>query len=922
LLIIALVGSLLTPSAGALAAPRFDDVAETHTFADDIAWLADAGITKGCNPPANDRFCPDNNVTRGQMAAFLVRALNLTDPGTTDFTDDNDSIFETDIQKLAAAGITQGCNPPANDRFCPDKNVTRGQMAAFLHRGIAASYEKWSNPSTWGGQVPVAGSTVTIPAGKTVLLDVSPPPLGELRIDGDLVFDNRNLNLTVDAIMVRGSLTAGTANNPYTADAEITLTGTNPAADVGMGMGTKVLGVAPGGTLDLHGRSQAVSWTRLNATAEVGATTLTLAQPTGWIPGDQIVIAATDFDFEEAEVRTVTAVAGSTITIDRPLEHRHWGALQTYGGSSVDERAEVGLLSHNIVIRGDSTSEASRFGGHLMMMSGSTGRIANVEFAHMGQAGILGRYPVHFHVAGDMAGSYVKSSSIHDSFQRCITVHGTHNTVIRDNVAHEALGHCYFLEDGNETNNTFDHNLGLSIRKPNESDALLPSDVAFQGPSVFWITNPGNTFTNNAAAGSAGNGFWVALPEHPTGLSADDGIWPRRTPLGEFAGNVTHSNNRDGLHVDNGPRPDGTTETTSYRPVVDPQDRNSDSVTAVFSDLTTFKNRNRGIWLRGADHVMTGAAIADNLIGATFASNDSYLEDSVVVGETANSTGEPPKPYDADFPIRGFEFYDGTVGVRDTFFAEFIPSGQRGAGALSQLHYTDFHVSSANFVSGLTFGSGTNRVWLETRAVPTDPEDGEDGYRSTVIRDVDGSVTGGAGNYVVVDNDFLLTGSCSLRSEWGSWVCPNYYADFGVQNQDDNPATIGPVTITRDDGRDHTMLGTPNSGPNENFFTSLLEARSYTVGFAGSTPDHLRLRMTRVVPGDWALATVPMAGASVYRDYYVAGGQELPEFSSLAELQASTGEGVFSNGGDIHVKLYVRSDRDYAVLDLCTSSCT
>jgi hypothetical protein len=71
------------------------------------------------------------------MAAFLVRALGLTRSGSVDFVDDNHSIFEADIEKLAAAGITKGCNPPTNNRFCPDAYVTRGTMAAFLARALA-----------------------------------------------------------------------------------------------------------------------------------------------------------------------------------------------------------------------------------------------------------------------------------------------------------------------------------------------------------------------------------------------------------------------------------------------------------------------------------------------------------------------------------------------------------------------------------------------------------------------------------------------------------------------------------------------------------------------------------------------------------------------------------------------------------------
>ncbi len=106
-------------------------------FEEDIEWLAASGVTRGCNPPVNDRFCPDDPVTRGQMAAFLTRALGYSDAGGGDlFVDDDDSVFEEDIDRLGTAGVTRGCNPPVNDRFCPDDPVTRGQMAAFLRRAL------------------------------------------------------------------------------------------------------------------------------------------------------------------------------------------------------------------------------------------------------------------------------------------------------------------------------------------------------------------------------------------------------------------------------------------------------------------------------------------------------------------------------------------------------------------------------------------------------------------------------------------------------------------------------------------------------------------------------------------------------------------------------------------------------------------
>ncbi len=114
---------------------RFVDVA-VSIFAADIGRIAEAGITRGCNPPANDRFCPDAHVTRAQMAAFLQRGFGLDLLNTDRFVDDDGSLFEPSIDAIAGAGITSGCNPPLNDRFCPTALVTRAQMATFLGRAL------------------------------------------------------------------------------------------------------------------------------------------------------------------------------------------------------------------------------------------------------------------------------------------------------------------------------------------------------------------------------------------------------------------------------------------------------------------------------------------------------------------------------------------------------------------------------------------------------------------------------------------------------------------------------------------------------------------------------------------------------------------------------------------------------------------
>jgi subtilisin family serine protease len=95
-----------------------------------IEWLLAQGITAGCAP---ELFCPEGLVTRGQMASFLSRALDLPPTSTDYFGDDDGSTHEANINRLAAAGLTYGCGP---DTYCPDGIVSRAQMASFLSRAL------------------------------------------------------------------------------------------------------------------------------------------------------------------------------------------------------------------------------------------------------------------------------------------------------------------------------------------------------------------------------------------------------------------------------------------------------------------------------------------------------------------------------------------------------------------------------------------------------------------------------------------------------------------------------------------------------------------------------------------------------------------------------------------------------------------
>ncbi len=101
-------------------------------FYDEILWMADQGITSGCDS-SGALFCPDSPVTRAQMATFLIRALADPPSSFNYFIDDDGSVHEPNINGLAAAEITFGCD---DGMFCPDDPVTRAQMASFLVRAL------------------------------------------------------------------------------------------------------------------------------------------------------------------------------------------------------------------------------------------------------------------------------------------------------------------------------------------------------------------------------------------------------------------------------------------------------------------------------------------------------------------------------------------------------------------------------------------------------------------------------------------------------------------------------------------------------------------------------------------------------------------------------------------------------------------
>ncbi|KAM4039272.1 cell migration-inducing and hyaluronan-binding protein isoform 1-T2 [Anomaloglossus baeobatrachus] len=433
---------------------------------------------------------------------------------------------------------------------------------------------------------------------------------------------------------------------------------------------------------------------RLTMTVDtnVNSTILHLADNArSWKAGDIIVVTSTDYSMYQAEefkVLPCRACTPNQVKVEGQAKYLHIGEEM----DGVDMRAEVGLLSRNVVIFGEMEENCynhivckffdfDTFGGHIKISQGFKAvHLEGIELKHMGQQS-MGHYPIHFHTAGDVdekggyyPPTYVKDISIHHAFSRCVTVHGTNGLLVKDIVGYDTLGHCFFTEDGPEERNTFDHCLGLLVK----AGTLLPSDrdnkmckTISEGSypgyiakprqdcnavSTFWIANPNNNLINCSAAGSEETGFWFIFHHVPTGPS--EGLYApgksELTPLGKFHNNRAHSNYRAGMIIDNGvktteasdkdKRPILTLVGARYGPHQD-ADPFKPRVPAIIQHFIAYKNQDHGAWLRGGDVWLDDCQFSDNGIGLTLASGGTFPDDdgskqevknSIFVGESNN----------------------------------------------------------------------------------------------------------------------------------------------------------------------------------------------------------------------------------------------------------------------------------------------
>ena len=136
---------------------RFDDVSSGSFYAPFIERMFELRVTVGCGDGSG--FCPDNPVTRAQMAVFLSRAYDLPegpDPGFSDVP--VDAWFARDVSKLAASGITKGCGD--GTQFCPGRDTSRAEMATFLWRATGLDAAAGDPDCSFSESAPTVAASV------------------------------------------------------------------------------------------------------------------------------------------------------------------------------------------------------------------------------------------------------------------------------------------------------------------------------------------------------------------------------------------------------------------------------------------------------------------------------------------------------------------------------------------------------------------------------------------------------------------------------------------------------------------------------------------------------------------------------------------------------------------------------------------
>eukprot|EP00931_Biecheleriopsis_adriatica_P093048 TRINITY_DN667_c0_g1_i1.p1 TRINITY_DN667_c0_g1~~TRINITY_DN667_c0_g1_i1.p1 ORF type:complete len:1526 (+),score=218.47 TRINITY_DN667_c0_g1_i1:80-4579(+) len=394
-------------------------------------------------------------------------------------------------------------------------------------------------------------SHCTVPAGETWILDSS-VRYATITIRGTLEWDTSQdgLELRAGHVLVEsgGHLKIGTQAAPMQKRATVYIT---KNSHTHQDLGKRFFGGVGSGRVDVHGRKLERTWTLLSSNGFPGQNVLQLKDdPTsmGWEVGDRIGVATTSSG--ESTVHRVVARGQNSVTLDTPLKHEHWGGFREIEGHRFEMAAEVVNLERSVVITGDHDDFEQSLEGLHVIMTG-TGymdmRYARVEWC--GQRPIMGRYCLHFHLMRQCPKCAFQGNAVVEGQHVGITIHGTHQTLVDQNVVWDARANGLYTEDGNEMDNTLSRNVMICTNY-RKCKVDWVSGLATQTAGIFLIGMSNNIVENRIVQYE--NGIWTPGSFRADGRGAAVGkVCPQFHPFGEWRGNVCHDNARFGLYLDN-----------------------------------------------------------------------------------------------------------------------------------------------------------------------------------------------------------------------------------------------------------------------------------------------------------------------------------------------------------------------------------
>ncbi|MDO3386856.1 G8 domain-containing protein [Gilvimarinus sp. SDUM040013] len=384
----------------------------------------------------------------------------------------------------------------------------------------------WCDPGIWhNGAVPGDGARAVIATSHNVTYSlVDTARLHTLRVDGELSFaTNEDTRLTLDTLFVdpRGTLTIGTESQPVhsSAKAEIIIAA-NGDIDVSWDPLLLSRGVIVHGTLNVHGAAKAPHL-KLSSDVFTGNNTISLqSPPQGWRVGDTLVVTGTRFSGwkwdndiravryhgTQDEVRTITQVSGTTVTLNEPLEFDH-------SSPRSDLKASIGNFTRNVRFVTESADTVPvHQRGHVMFMHNDEIDVRYAEFFQLGRTdksqtnteavdvdimrpdtNVRGRYSFHFHRSGtqDQANPAVGLGNAVFGSPGWGYVHHDSHAILHNNVSYDTFGAGFVAETGNETGAWTD-NLAIKAQgingsyNPKNNNDISTFDIARSGDG-FWF---------------------------------------------------------------------------------------------------------------------------------------------------------------------------------------------------------------------------------------------------------------------------------------------------------------------------------------------------------------------------------------------------------------------------------------------------